>query len=58
MAINRLLAPGVAMSNVDMMPIRAYARAQNGRASGSLQQHMHVSTSLAADLATLARQQC
>jgi len=28
--------PGVAISSVDMIPIRAYAKAQKGKASGSL----------------------
>lgn len=31
-----LTEPGIAMSSVDMMPISAYAKAQNGNASGSL----------------------
>ena len=30
------IVPGVAISTVDIMPIRAYANAQNGKASGSL----------------------
>lgn len=35
--MNTFTEPGTAMSNVEMMPISAYARAQNGSASGSLQ---------------------
>lgn len=36
MAISNIVVPGVAISSVDMIPIRAYAKAQKGKASGSL----------------------
>jgi len=36
MAISTIVVPGVAISSVDMIPIRAYAKAQKGKASGSL----------------------
>jgi len=35
-AISNIVVPGVAISSVDMIPIRAYAKAQKGKASGSL----------------------
>ena len=35
-AINKLIVPGVAISKVEIIPIKAYANAQNGKASGSL----------------------
>ncbi len=36
MAISNIVVPGVAINSVDMIPIRAYAKAQKGKASGSL----------------------
>lgn len=37
MNIRIFVKPGTAITRVDMMPMRAYAKAQNGKASGSLQ---------------------
>ena len=44
MAISNIVVPGVAISSVDMIPIRAYAKAQKGKASGSLHgtQYLHL----------------
>ena len=44
MAISNVVVPGVAISSVDMIPIRAYAKAQKGKASGSLHgtQYLHL----------------
>lgn len=41
MNIKILVKPGTAITKVDIMPMSAYAKAQNGRASGSLQHKPH-----------------